>query len=521
MKNVLRSARFALLGAAVALAFADSSIVVLALPALLGKFDASIQGIAWVITSYNVVVAVVAVALVRSKRRFDPVRLTRHGLIVFAAASLACAFSPSLWALVAFRSIQGLGGAMLLAGSLPLARSLAGDPERGAARWAVAGALGAALGPAVGGALTEAFDWRAIFLVQAPIAALAVVAALGRVAPVPAPAPAAGRTRSLGANAALALLSGALVGALFLVVVVLIEVWGYSPLRAAVVVSALPAGTLLARLVRGGSTAAGSLLLAGGLAALAFTPGPSELWFAAALGLCGLGLGLAVPSLTGAAGDWSVAARHIGLVAALLALTPLLAHDVSKASTQAERVGTAAVLDAPIDTSAKVPLAVELATGIARAPTGSPPDLESVFTRHSSTPGVRQLEHSLEGSIRPIAAHAFRRSFLLSALFALVVAVPLALRPRRALVPAAAAAAALLVAEMGAGGYSYGSVAERNPCHPPATVSGSSFDRIAQRVVLRGVDELACQTHTTREQLVLDLADKGDRAKRWVEGFLG
>jgi hypothetical protein len=52
-------------------------------------------------------------------------------------------------------------------------------------------------------------------------------------------------------------------------------------------------------------------------------------------------------------------------------------------------------------------------------------------------------------------------------------------------------------------------------------VSGSSFDRIAQRVVLRGVDELACQTHTTREQLVLDLADKGDRAKRWVEGFLG
>jgi MFS family permease len=107
MKNVLRSARFALLGAAVALAFADSSIVVLALPALLGKLTRRFRASPWVITSYNVVVAVVAVALVRSKRRFDPVRLTRHGLIVFAAASLACAFSPSLWALVAFRSIQG------------------------------------------------------------------------------------------------------------------------------------------------------------------------------------------------------------------------------------------------------------------------------------------------------------------------------------------------------------------------------------------------------------------------------
>ena len=95
MTGFLRGARFALLGAAVALAFADSSIVVLALPALLGRFDASIQGISWVITSYNVVVAVVAIALVRSRRRFDPVRLTRYGLIVFAAASLACAFASA------------------------------------------------------------------------------------------------------------------------------------------------------------------------------------------------------------------------------------------------------------------------------------------------------------------------------------------------------------------------------------------------------------------------------------------
>src|SRR6478735_3140931 len=121
MKSVLHGARFALLGAAVALAFADSSIVVLALPALLSRFHTSIQNVAWIVTSYNVVVALAALPLVRVARRMDPARLTCWGLVIFAVASLGCAYAPSLWTLVAFRSVQGLGGAALLAGSLPLA----------------------------------------------------------------------------------------------------------------------------------------------------------------------------------------------------------------------------------------------------------------------------------------------------------------------------------------------------------------------------------------------------------------
>jgi MFS family permease len=521
---LIRGARLGLLGAAVALAFADSSIVVLALPALLRRFDTSVQGVAWVVTSYNVVVALVALVLVRLGRRIDPARLTRYGLVVFAAASLACAFAPSLATLVAFRSLQGLGGAALLAGSLPLLRSLARNPQRGTAKWALAGAFGAALGPAAGGALTEAFDWRAIFLAQAPVAAVAVLAALGRRAGVPEQVTQCnldGRLRRLGANTALALLSGALVGALFLVVL-LIDVWGYSPLRAAFVVSAIPAGTLLARLARTrASTAAGSLLLAGGLTALALVPGPEEVWIVAALGLCGLGLGLAVPSLTQGAGTWSVASRHVGLVVALLLLTPLLAHDLSTATMRAEQTGTALVLDAPIDVGTKAPLARDLARGIAHAPNGELPDLGQAFAARESSPGVRELEQSLADRIRAVVAHAFRRAFLLSALLALVVAAPLAVRPRRALVPAAAAAAALLVAELGAGGLSYGRVAERNPCDPPATVSGSGLDRAGQRLVLRGVDELACHAGTSREQLVLDTAGKADRAQRWVKGVFG
>ena len=74
---------------AVAVAFADSSIVVLALPDLYGAFDTSIVGVSWVITSYNLVVAVCAFLLVPVVRRIDVGRLTRVGLLLFCAARSA------------------------------------------------------------------------------------------------------------------------------------------------------------------------------------------------------------------------------------------------------------------------------------------------------------------------------------------------------------------------------------------------------------------------------------------------
>ena len=72
--------------AAVAVAFADSSIVVLALPSIYGAFDTSIVGVSWVITSYNLVVALVAFALVPVVRRVDVGRVSRLGLVLFFAA---------------------------------------------------------------------------------------------------------------------------------------------------------------------------------------------------------------------------------------------------------------------------------------------------------------------------------------------------------------------------------------------------------------------------------------------------
>src|SRR6266540_1895631 len=159
--------------AGVAVAFADSSIVVLALPDLLRRFDVSIPAVAWTITAYNLVLAVSALVLVRAARRLDAGRLAWSGSLLFLIASVACGLAWGLWPLVAFRSGQGLGAALLLVGSLPLLRACATTPARGTSLWAGAGVFGAALGPAAGGLLTQLLSWHAIFFAQAPIAALA------------------------------------------------------------------------------------------------------------------------------------------------------------------------------------------------------------------------------------------------------------------------------------------------------------------------------------------------------------
>jgi MFS family permease len=427
----VRATRNALLLGAVALAFADSSIVVLALPELLQRFDTEIAPVSWVITSYNLALALGALAAVPLGRRLGPQAAVRSGALLFAAASGACALSNGLWMLVGFRAAQGAGGAMLLTAALPLLG------RSGRARWALASAFGAAAGPALGGALTDAFDWRAIFIAQAPVALVALAAPA-----VPAEAEASTRpsdklSQRLGANLALALLSGALVGALFLVVVLLVDVWGLTPLGAAGVATALPAGTLVAAaLPARTAVAAGLLALAAGLAGLAVIPDDAVGWPVGALVLCGLGTGAAAPALTRAAlagsAALSVCARHLGLVLALVAVAPLLAADLDEGGTRAKLVGTARVLDAPVPAETKVPLAIDLVRAIDRAPRGHLPDFRPEFAKQPRSVALRELEADLQQTLRAVITRSFRNSFFLCAGFALLALAPLALLRRRA-----------------------------------------------------------------------------------------
>ena len=440
-----RPFRAALMALAVGVAFADSSIVVLALPDLLGDFGTSIESVSWVITAYNLAVAVVALGLIRRVRRLDAVLLTRVGLVVFALASLSCAMAGDLAVMVTARTVQGVGAALLLAGSVPLLAALTGSRRRGAGLWGAAAVVGAAVGPALGGALTQVFDWPSIFIAQVPLALAALAATVAVRVPAPAPAVVGDdphRRARRASGAALALLSAALVGALFLSVVLMINGWGHPPLLAAALVSLLPLGALAAapvarRSAPRAAVAGGALLLAAGLVAMALLPEPSLVLISAALALCGLGIGLSMPALTEASlrgpshassGTWSVGARHAGLVVGLVLLAPLLAANLLHVRQKAELAGAAALIDAPLSIEQKVDVGQALDRTIATAPAGEIPDLSAAVATGGdpNDPARVGLLHDLQALISATITRGFRGAFALCALLAVLALLPLA-----------------------------------------------------------------------------------------------
>lgn len=439
-------------GAAVAVAFADSSIVVLALPALYSSLHTSVVGVSWVITSYNLVVAVVAFALLAGIGRIRVAVLTRAGMALFVAGSVGCALSGGIGILIAFRCVQGAGGAMLLAGALELLCALSVSRARGLAIWIAAGTFGAAVGPALGGILTEAFDWPAIFVFQAPVALVGLIAAFESHAQVDAaaaqPEPAGARNNRSAANVALGLVFGALVGALFLAVLLVITGWGLSPIAGAAVVSALPLAALAARRLAGelsirATTVAGSLLMAAGLVVLALLPAVSTAIVAVALALCGVGMGLAVPGLTGVAvapdarltrhGTVTIGARHAGLVLALVLVAPLLSHDLDRGSHDALLSGTKVLLNANVPIRQEVPIAVDLGRVVEHTPRGEVPDLAQPFNKRGAAHDavLRHTRDSLVGAIKDAITRSFRPSLLLCAALAALALIPILLMRQR------------------------------------------------------------------------------------------
>ena len=432
---------------AVAIAFADSSIVVLALPELYARFHTTVVGVSWVVTGYNLAVAAAALTLVTLVDRAPAARLLTMGVAVFVAASVACASAGSLAFLVGARCVQGIGAALLLAGALPMLRALTGAPARGAAIWTLAGTFGAVLGPALGGAVTQALGWRAIFVVQAPLGAAALVAVpFVRIEETPAQA-AEPLRRMMPGNACLALLFGALVGVLFLAVLLVIDAWGHSPLGGAAIVSALPVATLAARplarrLAPPLAVCGGAALLALGLVALAQLPSASAAELMVALALSGAGVGLAVPPLStrvldlGAgmarSGTLTIGIRHLGLVLALAAIAPILAGVLPEAGRRATLRATAVLLDAPVPLTKKVPVAIDMAKEFERARAGQLPDLAGPFDAHgaSSDRKLAGARDRVAGAIEQAITRAFRPAFLFAAALA-AAALVLATAPRR------------------------------------------------------------------------------------------
>lgn len=159
----------------------DYNIVYVALPEIGGALDFSAQSLQWVVSAYAVAFGGFLLLGGRAVDLFGPRRVFVAGLALYAVASLAGGLAGGPGPLVAARAVQGLGGALLFPATLTLVSTgfaEGRERNRAFAVWGTAGGSGMILGSLLGGVLTQAFGWEAVFYVNVPLAAAAVLAAL-------------------------------------------------------------------------------------------------------------------------------------------------------------------------------------------------------------------------------------------------------------------------------------------------------------------------------------------------------
>jgi hypothetical protein len=522
---------------AAGLVLADASIVTLALPELLRALDTTVEGVAAVIVVYTGVVALMLPFAEPAMRRLGPERLGALGFGLFALASAACAAADALAVLLVARAVQASAGAFALVATFELIR---GGTQTGRRHWLGAAVLASAVGPALGGALTQAFDWRAIFVVQIPIAAAGALAAL-RDTPKPAMTPLVEQARESRSGrradaVALALVSGALTAVLFGLVLLLIAGWAVEPLAAAATVTVLPLAAIAGAQVPGEPrlrALAGCLLVGGGVLALAWLPSASVAWTFAPQALAGVGMGMALPAFAGellpeattreAARLLTI--RHVGIALVLVALAPLIAHRLDVVTERAQEQGVALVLDAKLPPQDKLTLAPALLGGVeAERPRAG---LQRALANHGADYEGEErttydaLTQRADDVLVSAVGDAFRIAFVIAGALALLGAAALLVggfeRTRRALLaPAAALVVALPVAyaALHAAGEPQ-QVAIQDPCEDRALPGTGGIAGFLQDRALEALDAAACRYGSSREELVLALAD--DKAAQRFE----
>ncbi|MFE2474762.1 DHA2 family efflux MFS transporter permease subunit [Streptomyces sp. NPDC059389] len=162
----------------------DVTIVMVALPDMAADMHTSFSGLQWVVDGYALALAALLLGAGSLADRIGRRRVYLGGLGLFAAASLACGLAGGPAALIAFRAVQGIGGAAMFATTMALLSSAYQGRDRGVAFgvWGAVNGAAAAAGPIIGGLLTQHFGWRWIFFVNLPVCALAVYVTLKSVA---------------------------------------------------------------------------------------------------------------------------------------------------------------------------------------------------------------------------------------------------------------------------------------------------------------------------------------------------
>jgi len=159
------------------MAFIDGTVVNVALPFLQTNLNATAIGIQWVVEAYSLFLSALLLVGGSLGDRYGRRRIFNIGVVIFAIASALCGFAANIEQLIIARAVQGVGGALLVPGSLALISSSFDEDKRGKAigTWSGFSAITTAIGPVLGGWLVEHLTWRAAFFLNLPFAVAVLV----------------------------------------------------------------------------------------------------------------------------------------------------------------------------------------------------------------------------------------------------------------------------------------------------------------------------------------------------------
>ncbi len=160
-----------------AMAFIDGTALNVVLPSLQKDLNATGTDLFWLLNSYLLMLAAFVLPGGSIGDKLGRKKVFMIGITVFMLSSAACGFAPTVFYIIIFRTIQGIGGALMIPGSLSIINASFGKNERGKAigTWSAITTLVTIGGPILGGALADAGLWRMIFFINIPIGIISLI----------------------------------------------------------------------------------------------------------------------------------------------------------------------------------------------------------------------------------------------------------------------------------------------------------------------------------------------------------